>query len=241
MVRKQKIEEPTFPTQDVVASAFAAHRINKGYFRETRRFSTEGMDTLFSNKEMLTYQFSEKQYRQPDFKKFRILKKDKDLAKEAIDWLHKENALNIIAGNLTDFMDSLMKCISTDNLTKNNFGTVAVLPKVYFENSKKKTLKKELKNSFSESRHIGKVKEAITGMFTLHEIRFIDKFACHVCNGNMDGNLVSFFKNFDQTQVLPKEGTIFHIKAKVKRHGDNFITKFPETQLNYVRFKVDNK
>ena len=34
MVRKQKIEEPTFPTQDVVASAFAAHRINKGYFRE---------------------------------------------------------------------------------------------------------------------------------------------------------------------------------------------------------------
>ena len=112
MVRKQKIEEPTFPTQDVVASAFAAHRINKGYFRETRRFSTEGMDTLFSNKEMLTYQFSEKQYRQPDFKKFRILKKDKDLAKEAIDWLHKENALNIIAGNLTDFMDSLMKCIS---------------------------------------------------------------------------------------------------------------------------------
>ena len=106
---------------------------------------------------------------------------------------------------------------------------------------KKKTLKKELKTSFRESRHIGNVKEVVVGMFTLNEIRFIDKFACHVCNGSMDGNLVSFFKNFDQTQVLPKEGTTFNIKAKVKRHGENFITKFPETQLNYVRFKVDNK
>ena len=241
MVRKPKQVEETFPTLDVVASAFAIHRINKGYFRETRRFSTEGMNTLFSNKEAITYQFAKKEHCQPDFKKFRVTKKDKETAKEAMHWLQRENALNIIAGTLTDFMDSLMKYISTDKLARHSYGTIAVLPKVYFENSKKKTLKKELKTSFRESRHIGNVKEVVVGMFTLNEIRFIDKFACHVCNGSMDGNLVSFFKNFDQTQVLPKEGTTFNIKAKVKRHGENFITKFPETQLNYVRFKVDNK
>ena len=72
-------------------------------------------------------------------------------------------------------------------------------------------------------------------MFTLNEIKFVERYTCHVLNGAVEGNLVSFFKNFDQTKDLPKEGTTFSIKGKVKRHGENFITKFPETILNYVR------
>ena len=47
------------------------------------------------------------------------------------------------------------------------------------------------------------------------------------------GNSLTFY--LDQTKDLPKEGTTFKIKAKVKRHGENFITKFPETILNYVK------
>lgn len=241
-IKKPK-KEITFPALDVVATAFAVYRINEGYFRETRRFSTEGQNTLFSNKEAITYQLEveNKQYNPPDFKRFRVRKADRKHAEEALQWLSKENALNIIAGNLSDFMDSLMKYISSDKLSKNSYGVIAVVPKVYFEGSKKKIIKKQLKTSFRESRHIANIGEPVTGMFTLNEIKFIDKFACHVCNGSIEGNLVSFFKNFDQTKELPKEGTTFHIKAKVKRHGENFITKFPETQLNYARFKVDNK
>ena len=234
-------KEKTLQALDVIATAFAAYRINNGYFKETRRFSTEGQATLFSNKELLHYQLDEAHENPPDFKRFRIRKADKKHAEEAVRWLSRENALNIIAGNLSDFMDSLMKYISSDKLSKNSYGVVAVVPKVYFEGSKKKTIKKKLKTSFRESRHIGTIGEPVTGMFTLNEIKFIDKFTCHVCNGNIEGNLVSFFKNFDQTKVLPKEGSTFHLKAKVKRHGENFITKFAETQLNYARFKVDNK
>ena len=236
-------QEQTLPALDVIATAFAVHRVNEGYFRETRRFSTEGVPTLFSNKEAITYQLEveNKKYNPPDFKRVRVRKADKKHAEEALQWLSKENALNIIAGNLSDFMDSLMKYISSDKLSKNSYGVVAVVPKVYFEGSKKKTIKKKLKTSFRESRHIGNIGQPVTGMFTLNEIKFIDKFTCHVCNGSIDGNLVSFFKNFDQTKALPKEGKTFEIKAKVKRHGENFITKYAETQLNYVRFKIDNK
>ena len=244
---RAKQQEATFEILDVVATSFATHRINNGYFRETRRFSTvdeetnQRMPTLFSNKEMLFNQFTDQGKATPDFKRFRVTKKDKEVAQQAIDYLHKENALGIIAGNLSDFMDSLMKHISSSIVTSRSFGVIAVIPKVYFENSKKKAVKKELKTSFRESKHIGQIRDAVVGMFTLNEIKFVDRFSCHVCNGSIEGNLVSFFKNFDQTKELPKEGTIFHIRAKVKRHGENFLTKFPETQLNYVRFKVDNK
>ena len=52
----KKPKEYTLPAIDVIATAFAAHRVNEGYFRETRRFSTEENPTLFSNKEAITYQ-----------------------------------------------------------------------------------------------------------------------------------------------------------------------------------------
>jgi hypothetical protein len=38
---------------------------------------------------------------------------------------------------------------------------------------------------------------------------------------------------------MPKPDTKIKINAKVKRHGENWITKMPETQLNYV--KILNK
>ena len=155
--------------------------------------------------------------------------------------MQRDNTLNIIAGTLSDFMKSVMQYISSEKLGTHSYGVLAVVPKVYFEGSKKKVLKKELKHTFRESKHIGIVREPVIGMFTLNETKFVERFACNVFNGSIEGNLVSFFKNIDQTQVLPKEGTTFKIKGKVKRHGENFITKFPETQLNYVRFKVDNK
>ena len=43
-------------------------------------------------------------------------------------------------------------------------------------------------------------------------------------------------KLFDGSFTKAKTAQTTKIKAKVKRHGENFITKLPETQLNYVRF-----
>ena len=181
------------------------------------------------------------EYTPKDFINFKIYNKDRKMAKESIDWLQRDNTLNVIAGTLSDFMRSVMQYISSEKLGTHAYGVIAVVPKVYLEGSKKKTLKKELKLSFRESKHIGTLKKPIDGVFTLNETKFVERFSCNVFNGSIDGNLVSFFKNIDQTQIIPKEGTTFKIKGKVKRHGENFITNFPETQLNYVRFTVDNK
>ena len=98
-----------------------------------------------------------------------------------------------------------------------------------------KETKKEIKEINSESKHIGLVGQPVEGMFYIRDIKFVEKFTCHVVNGHIDGNLVSFFKSFDQTKELPKVGTEVKIRGKVKRHGENYQTKLPETTINYVK------
>ena len=225
----------TYNTIDILALSFAAHRINDGYVRETRRYSEEDNSTKFSNKELLRYHFMEKiEYRPLDFKQFMAFPEDVENAKQAVIFLNKENTLQVMAGTVSSFMDSLLKCINSETVTVQEFGVVTLLPKVYFETKEKKEFKKKIKTEFSESVHIGSVGTKIEGKVVIDDIRFVDKFGCHVVNGHIDSNLVTFFKEFNAGTVVPKKGDVLKIKGKVKRHGENFTTRIPETQLNYV-------
>ena len=220
------------PLLDILSASFAAYRINGDYYKETRRFQES--PTQFSNKDCLVNQFAT-EYFPPDWQPMTVTDTDMENAIEAVKWINKEYAMQIIADSLTDYMKNLINCLNTKELSMEDFGIVAVTPKIYFEGVKKKSVKKTLKDSFKESKHISTIGSVFEGAFTLHEIKFVEKYTCHVLNGSHEGNLISFFKSFDQTKDLPKEGTTFKIKAKVKRHGENFITKFPETILNYVK------
>tara|TARA_Y200000002_G_scaffold13031_1_gene10624 strand:+ start:4057 stop:4755 length:699 start_codon:yes stop_codon:yes gene_type:complete len=227
-----------FDTTEVLARAFSAYRVNKEVIKETRRFS-EDTPTLFSNKEIMSYTFKVANNAGPvDFiaGTYKSLQEDYDNAKEAVAFVNKDTALQQIAGTLSSFMETLVAHINSKSIPASEFGVVALLPKVYFEQKHKKNYKKTIKQSFGESKHIGLPGEVITGELTVNEIKWVDKFGCHVINGNMGDNLVSFFKDFKPEAVLPKVNDVIKVKAKVKRHGENFITKLPETQLNYVRF-----
>ena len=227
-------QEKKFPLVDILSASFAAYRINGDYYKETRRF--EESPTQFSNKDCLVEQFrNDENFSPPDWQQMTIKDEDLQNALASVEWINKENTLAIMADTLSDYMKTLIGCLNTQQLTKEMFGIVAVTPKIYFEGKKKKDVKKALKTNFIDSKHISTIGSVFQGEFTLHEIKFVDKFSCHVLNGSCEGNLISFFKSFDQTKDLPKENTTFKIKAKVKRHGENFITKFPETILNYVK------
>ena len=164
-----------------------------------------------------------------------IKEEDMTNAIASVDWINKSFALQVISDSLSDYMKQLMACINTKELSEQEFGIVAPLPRIFFEGIRKKSLKNNLKEKYRGSKHISTIGSVFEGAFTLHEIKFVDKYTCHVLNGSHEGNLISFFKSFDQTKDLPKENTTFKIKGKVKRHGENFITKFPETILNYVK------
>ena len=101
-----------FENKIVLATAFASHRVNGGYFPDTRRFS-EGTATLFSNKEMMIYNLSPEDDKliPSDFTKFNITEEDYKNAELGVAFLMKENALQIIAGTLTDFMKNFLSLI----------------------------------------------------------------------------------------------------------------------------------
>lgn len=227
-----------FNTLEVLANCFASYRINNNeYIPSTRRFS-EDTPTAFANKEMLIYNFYPQQDRSlipKDFVPFKATDEDRKNAKDAVAYINRDTSLQQIAGTLSEYMKNLVTCINSDSISKNEFGIVAVLPKIYYETKHKKDTKKLLKTEFSESKHIGLPGAVVSGLMQINEIKFVEKFGCHVVNGSIENNLVSFFKNFEAGKELPKQGTTIKIKGKVKRHGENFITKLPETQLNYVK------
>ena len=141
-----------------------------------------------------------------------------------------------IVKNLHDAIEA----VKAEKIQRDNFGIVCLLPKIYFEKSKNKTLKNTMKEQYGESMHIGTIGDKLFDQEVfVTDIKFVDKFGCHAINGAIGNNLISFFKEFEQGKPMPKPDTKIKINAKVKRHGENWITKMPETQLNYV--KILNK
>lgn len=225
-----------FNTLDVLAKSFAAYRVNGSVVKETRRYSEE-TPTMFANKEILAYCNQYIQTPPPDFiiSDYKVLPEDHANVKEAVAFINRDTSLQQIAGTLSDFMETLVVQMNSKEIHGSEFGVIALLPKVYFEQKHRKNYKKTIKTTFGESKHIGLPGEVIEGDLTVNEIKWVEKFSCHVINGNIQNNLVSFFKDFKPESVLPKENDVIKIKGKVKRHGNNFVTKLPETQLNYVR------
>ena len=224
-------------TIEVLALTFTAYRINNGFFKETRRFSEVDNTTNFSNKDLLQFYYTEnKSYLPSDFVMLVPSEEDKQSAIDAINFLNKEFSLQMIAGTVNDFIKILLSTANSKECTARDFGVLCYLPKVYNQTKNTKETKKHIKSEFSESKHIAPVGSKIQGMFTVNSIKYVEKFGCHVLSGNIGKDLVSFFKEFSQDKPMPKVGETLNIKAKVKKHGENYITKIPETLVNYVRF-----
>ena len=47
MMTNKTLPLRTVSTQEAMAMAFAAHRVNKGYIKDTRRFSEDNPTTVF--------------------------------------------------------------------------------------------------------------------------------------------------------------------------------------------------
>lgn len=224
-------------TKELLAVAFTAYRVNDGFVRDTRRFSESENDTKFSNKEMLKYHYAKDPSWLPeDWKAIVVNQEDRQNAIDAVKFLNKEFSLQMIAGTINDFIKSLLSKANSQECTQGDIGVLCLLPKVYFETKSSKESKKHIKSTFGESRHISSIGGKIEGKFVVNSIRFVEKFGCHILSGHIDNNLVSFFKEFGPGKETPKVNDVLNIKAKVKKHGENYETKIPETLVNYVRF-----
>lgn len=231
---KDKLPLKTVSTQDALAMACAMQRINKGYVKETRRFS-EDNPTIFSNKEALKFAFwqGDTNHLPTDYTKPKPTEEDYAQVAEIQKWMKRYIMLGL-DDNLDEFKKDMIECVSQDVVPVNNLGRVAFIPEFVKRDQHETGLKKEIRVEYRNSQHLGKYKDVVEGVVKILDKRYSSQWESYNYVAVMDGNLVSFMNKFEH-QV----GAMKRIKAKVKAQTKNRLFDANETRLNYVKlYKV---
>ena len=227
---KDALPLKTVPTQEALAMAVAAQRINKGYVKDTRRFS-EDNPTIFSNKEIVKFAFNP-DYAPIDFILPKPTADDYAQVAEIHKWMKRYVMLGL--GNLDEFKQDMINSVSQDTVIKNNLGRVAFIPEFVKRDKHETGLTKEIRIEYRDSQYLGKDKDVVEGVIKILDKRYSSQWESYNYTAVMDGNLVSFMNKFEH-----EVGDMKRIKAKVKAQGTNKLFSANETRLNYVKlYKV---
>jgi len=228
-----------YPTQKLLELAFAAHRVNGGYVKDTRRYS-EGQPTTYSNKEIVTYSaFHYNQYNDPASKPFipsdfiPVKVTDEDLAAKADADCHMRRYTMLAMGKLSDFENDVYTAYCSEVMNVNRVGLIAYLPEFVNRELKQKAYKLRLKSEFANSKHY--TNDPVAGNCEILKVirvarEFDEPFYMHF--GAIDSNLVCFARKEGYA-----EGLVYQISAKVKGHEMERETGLPMTRINYVKLK----
>ena len=230
---KRNVAAKTVSTQDALAMACAALRINGTYLKDTRRFSCEENKTQFANKELVKFAFEERPGMLPmDF--IRPVPTEEDYAQvaEIQKWMKRYIMLGL--GELDDFKKDMISAVSADVVPNNNLGRVAFIPEFVKRDQRETGLTKEIRVEYRDSAYLGKEKDMVDGVAKILDKRFSSQWESFNYTAVMDGNLVSFMNKHDH-----EVGAMKRIKGKVKAQTKNKLFSANETRLNYVKlYKV---
>ena len=227
---KDALPLKTVPTQEALAFAVAAQRINKGYVKDTRRFS-EDNPTIFSNKEIVKFAFNP-DYRPTDFVMPKPTAEDYEEVAEIHKWMKRYVMLGL--AELDDFKRDMIDSVSQDTVIKYNLGRVAFIPEFVKRDKHETGLTKEIRIEYRDSQYLGKEKDVVEGVIKILDKRYSSQWESYNYVAVIDGNLVSFMNKFPYDV-----GSMLRLKGKVKAQSKNKLFSANETRLNYVKlYKV---
>ena len=220
---------PSYKASDVKLLAFAAYRINKGYVKETQRYS-ENNPTKFSNKEIvkysLEYNADKEAYVPSDFIMPKILDEDHIAVAAADKHMRRYTLLGI--GDLNDFQADMFAAYSQDILPVNKTGLIAYLPAFVERELDDKMYKRRLKTEFAESRAITDKK--IVGEMEILKRVYSINYETFFYTAGVNGNLVMFSNKFEY-----KVGEVFGFRANIKGQQTDRDTNLTVNKINYVK------
>ena len=230
---KDKVPLKTVSTQEALAMACAAQRINDGYIKDTRRFSEEENKTQFASKEIVKFAYyGDPSYLPADYVKPTPTEQDYEQVAEIHKWMKRYVMLGL--ADLDDFKRDMIECVSSDVVAVNNLGRIAFIPEFVLRDKHETGLKKEIRVEYRDSQYLGKEKDAVEGVVKILDKRYSSQWESYNYVAVMDGNLVSFMNKFEH-----EVGAMKRIKGKVKAQGKNKLFSANETRLNYVKmYKV---
>ena len=223
----------TVSTQEALAVACAAQRINGGYVKDTRRFSEEENKTQFANKEIVKFAYhGDPDYLPMDFVRPIPTEEDYVQVAEIQQWMKRYIMLGL--GEVDDFKRDMINSVSADVVPVNNLGRVAFIPEFVKRDQHETGLTKEIRIEYRDSQYLGKEKDVVEGVLKILDKRYSQQWESFNYVAVIDGNLVSFMNKFEHNV-----GDMKRIKAKVKAQGKNKLFSANETRLNYVKlYKV---
>jgi hypothetical protein len=232
-VNKDAVPLRTVSTQEALAVAVAAQRINGAYIKDTRRFSEPDNKTQFANKEIVKYAFASTDNPVPDdYVKPTPTAEDYETVAEIQKWMKRYVMLGL--GEVDDFKRDMINAVSADVVPVNNLGRVAFIPEFVNRDKHETGLTKEIRIEYRNSQYLGKEKDVVEGVVKILDKRYSQQWESFNYVAVIDGNLVSFMN-----KVEHNVGDMKRIKAKVKAQTKNKMFSANETRLNYVKiYKV---
>mgnify|MGYP005621827199 CR=1 FL=1 len=214
-------------TQEALAMAVAAQRINGSYIKYTRRFSEPENKTQFSNKEIVKFSFVNNNL-PADFVRPTPTSEDYAEVAEIQKWMKRYVMLGL--GNLDEFKCDMIESVSQDTIGFNNLGRIAFIPEFVKRDQHETGLTKEIRIEYRDSEYLGKEKDVVEGVAKILDKRYSTQWESYNYTAVIDGNLISFMNKFEHNV-----GDMKRIKAKVKAHTKNKLFSANETRLNYVK------
>jgi hypothetical protein len=230
-IKAQIKQMTTYPTQQLIELAYAAYRINKGYIKQTRRYS-EGQPTTFSNKEMITFT-AHGDWKPEDFVPIEITDADRK-AKEAGD-KHMRRYTMLAMGDLPDFEADLFAAYSSDEMPIGRVGLVAYLPAFIERQVADKVYKQRIKTEFADSKHLVGDRLEPTEVEILKVIPLNNDWMtepAYMHFGAIGKDLVCF-----TLKQMYAVGDTYDIVARIKREDLERDSNTPMTRLNYVKLR----
>jgi len=220
-------------TQEALAVACAAQRVNGGYIKDTRRFSEPENKTQFSNKEIVKFAYhGDPSYLPTDYVKPTPTEEDYAQVAEIQKWMRRYVMLGL--ADLDDFKRDMINSVSADVVPVNNLGRIAFIPEFVKRDQHETGLTKEIRIEYRNSQYLGKEKDVVEGVAKILDKRYSAQWESYNYTAVIDGNLISFMNKFEHNI-----GDMKRIKAKVKAQGTNKLFSANETRLNYVKlYKV---
>ena len=221
-----------YKTQDVLAVAFAAHKHNEGYVKDTYRFSEPVNETLFSNKDILKFQFRP-EFRPDDFKPLRTTDEDYKDVDNALKHFRRYT-FGVLSDKLSDFQKDVIDNVWSETVEWNKLGLMAYVPELVDREVKEVGLTKLLRTEYRDSVYIGGIGEHVEGVCQILDSHYSAHYERWRYTADYMGNIISFW-NKNEIPV----GDRRKFKAKVKDHGKNRLFDVNDTNLNYVKiYKV---
>jgi hypothetical protein len=237
------VQIKTVPTRLVLEYAFAAYRINGGYVKENH-YQTK---SICNNRTLVDYcvknWINETQsgstlihWLPNEFTVPEITDADRAAA-DQLDEHFKKYMFNSLAGKLNQFETDVYSAVCGEEIALTKVGLIAYIPELIDRDRVKWQFEKTVKTEYKHSSF--QTVEAVEGAMTVlrvYDFTTSDFETVRNVILGFNSNLYCFYDK-KKSVALDTEGSVYHIKGRVKTEAKERSTGATMTRLNYVKAK----